>query len=375
MRVLHCILSMGGGGAERQLTYIAKGLAKRGCEVHVATFYGGPNLERLQASGATVHKLNCKHTDPRALLKLLKLISVVKPDIVQTWLLQMDLFGGLAAIFSRVPLVVTERCSAKYYTGGAKDFLRLAVGRRAAAIIANSAAGRAYWFNEIGDRTATTVINNIVPIDEIAIAPALDIHELEFPPQSELLLFTGRYYIKQKNLVNLLTALKEVLAKKGTAVAILFGEGPDKDELVGLVNRWKVGDRLKIAGFTANPWGWMKRARLFLSVSYYEGQPNTVLEAIACRCPVVVSKIPEHTEFLDAASAYFASPYSVDSIATAIFQALASPNDAKAKAKNAYLSLSRLSTDSISAQYIEEYRHILKRKQWSSEHSHRTVVN
>ena len=57
MTVLHCIPSMEGGGAERQLTYLAAGLRRLGLDVHVAAGARGPNWERLLASGVTVHEL------------------------------------------------------------------------------------------------------------------------------------------------------------------------------------------------------------------------------------------------------------------------------------------------------------------------------
>jgi len=47
MKILYCIPTLGNGGAERQLSYLAVELQRMGHEVHVASSRGGPNLERL----------------------------------------------------------------------------------------------------------------------------------------------------------------------------------------------------------------------------------------------------------------------------------------------------------------------------------------
>jgi len=49
----------------------------------------------------------------------------------------------------------------------------------------------------------------------------------------------------------------------------------------------------------------MKTASVSVSVSHVEGMPNAVIEAMAARCPLVVSEIPQHREILDDASARF----------------------------------------------------------------------
>src|SRR5580658_1055228 len=95
--VLHCIATMEGGGAERQLTYVSQGLAQRGWDVHVAITAAGPNISRLQSSGAEVHYLP---KPPVSLLPpLTQLMRRLQPDIVMTWLPKMDVLGAIAGQF------------------------------------------------------------------------------------------------------------------------------------------------------------------------------------------------------------------------------------------------------------------------------------
>src|SRR5918993_402699 len=142
MRILYCIPSMEGGGTERQVTYLARELVRDGCEVHVALNRGGQNLDTLEASGATVHRLGpLSNHDPRIFLRLRQLIRVIEPDVSQCWLLQMELLGGLASMSCRVPWIFSERSSAQAYPPTAKHALRIRIAAFAAAIVSNSEAG------------------------------------------------------------------------------------------------------------------------------------------------------------------------------------------------------------------------------------------
>src|SRR5262245_45828950 len=116
MNILHCVPSMAGGGAERQLAYLAREFVQSGWEVHVALVHGGPNLDRLQQSGAIIHQLRvASNYDPRILGQLLTIIRRLKPDVVQCWLTQMEVLGGLAAMISSRPWVLSERSSEQGY--------------------------------------------------------------------------------------------------------------------------------------------------------------------------------------------------------------------------------------------------------------------
>lgn len=62
----------------------------------------------------------------------------------------------------------------------------------------------------------------------------------------------------------------------------------------------------------------MKRANAFVNVSTYEGRPNTVLEALAARCPVIVSDIEAHHECLGDGAGLYVPPTEPDRIGAAI---------------------------------------------------------
>jgi glycosyltransferase involved in cell wall biosynthesis len=70
---------------------------------------------------------------------------------------------------------------------------------------------------------------------------------------------------------------------------VILGEGPERPRLEALVARLGLGERVALPGFDPNPYAYMKRARLFVLSSLYEGLPGVLIQAMACGCPVVAT--------------------------------------------------------------------------------------
>lgn len=355
---LYCIPSFGGGGAERQLCYLANSSIGMGFATHIAYIHDGPNLKVLDQSGVVLHRLSARSNyDPMILLQLVKLIREVRPFLIQTWISQMDVMGGLAGLFTKTPFILSERSSALAYRRNWKDRLRVYVGLRAAAVVANSEAGKSYW-QGLGYQGRTQVIRNVVPMSEIERAPCADPGDYGIPKGSRLIVFAGRYS-EEKNIILLLEAVTRVIRERSDVAALLFGEGPLRGEIERWVSESGLGARIKIGGYCESLWALMKAADVFVSVSAFEGHPNTVLEAMAARCPLVVSDIPEHREFLDESSAYLTRPSSIADVADAVARALDNRTEARAKADAAFRAAAKWSAESQTSEYIDLYRKIL----------------
>lgn len=354
MKVLHCIPTMAGGGAERQLAYLAQGLVSLGVETHVALTRGGENHERLQRSGAQLHEIHLGSNHSPALpLAVNRLIRQIKPDVVQTWLTQMDIVGGAAALWNRVPWVVTERNSAARYSTGIKDRIRLHLGARASALVANSATGLNYWMPHLSPKATPRVIANGLPVDEIQKAPDLDPSESPAGPEEKLILFAGRFH-EAKNVAGLVAAL-QLLREHMPFKAVLFGQGPEQKTIEKQIEAAGLDRQVLLRGYSHCLWSWMKRADVFVSASFSEGHPNTVMEAMAARCPLVVSDIPEHREFLDASLARLVDPQAPAALARALSEVLTDRPAAGARAEGAARRAARWSVESMSREYLQLY--------------------
>ena len=358
MRILQCISSMSGGGAERQLAYLAGELKKIGWEVHVALLSGGPNLERLRSGGAVIHTLGARNNyDPAIFGQLLRLMRRVRPDVVETWMTQMDILGGVAARLAGVPWILRERGSEPAYPATPKHRWRAFIGGGASAVISNSTGGDRYWESRVSGRVRRYVVPNALPLEEVESVRAAGREETGIEANERMVLYAGRL-LPGKNVEVLLSALRLVLAEPGI-VAVLCGEGPLRPSLERRLAEYGIADRVRLPGYVPNVWSWLKRADVFVSVSLFEGHPNTVLEAMACGCPLVVSDIPAHREFLDEERAVLVKPDLPAALAEAITGVLSGGEASARRVTKARTSAAQWPIATIAWRHAEVYREVL----------------
>ena len=334
MKILHCIPILdAAGGAERQLSYLAAELAKRGHEVHVAFVERGGHA--ATPAGVTLHDVGAHgNYDPRIVLNLIRLMRTIRPDVVQTNLMQMDVLGGIAALLTCTPWIVREPNAAPAYPPGWKTSVRRMLGARAAAIVSNSRGGDAYWR---GARTRY-VITNGVPFDEIGTAD---------PDAANVVLFAGRM-TEGKNAATVVAALARLNID---FTAVFCGDGPLRREL-----ERTAGPRVVFTGVVTDLWERMRRAAVVVSLSRFEGCPNVVMEAMACGVPLVVSDIPAHRELLGDGAALFVDAGDAAAAAKAIEATLRDRPAAHARAHAARARVAHCSIDALARQYEEVYR-------------------
>ncbi len=215
---------------------LASEQARRGWDVHLALRRGGP-YEALVDPRVTIHWLGDHGSaHPRLVVWVTKLIRALDPDVVQTWLPQMDLVAGSVARTLRVPWVMTERASRTAYPWRL-GMLRSIAARGASRIVANSRAGAAMWRD-------AEAIDNAVDVAGVCAARPL--------PASQVL-WVGRL-VRQK------APDIMVAASEGFAVRMV-GDGP-----------WR--DRVRAEPFRADWWGYLHTAEVFRAPVVAKGSPT-----------------------------------------------------------------------------------------------------
>jgi glycosyltransferase involved in cell wall biosynthesis len=357
LSVLHLIPTLEGGGAERQLSLLATEQAQRGLSVHVAARRGGVHLQRMIDGGVKFHELgNWPSANPRLFLAIRRALRTVKPHILQTWLPQMDLLGGVAATQYRIPWIVSERTSREYYAQiPAIAGLRLFVGRFAAAIIANSHAGADYWKEALSRPAKVAVVPNAIDFVGIRAASL----EALSPARRPMLLCIGRF-THEKALEVIVRAAGRLTDQISVNIAMV-GEGPQRTAIEAEIAAAGLGEVIMVLPYQANWWGWLKTVDGLISMSRFEGNPNVALEAMAGDCPVILSDIPAHREIADASSALFVPVDHVQSLSAAITELIQDKQGARRRAERACAKVSSMTIERMADAYGSIYDNVLSR--------------
>lgn len=353
-KFVHCIPTLEGGGAERQLAILAAEQFSQGANVTICLRRPGLYADKLKAIGITIYELgDNRGLNLVSLIRAYVLLSRIRPTVVQSWLVQMDCLIGILKIFGGSWCwVISERSSAPAYSGRKlqNNLRRYLAFRYADRIVSNSEAGKRYWLQYLSP-TRIHVVNNAVAYESIRAT-----NKIPCESMIPTFLVVGRL-CQEKNQTFVLSALKDVL-KVSQCRFLIFGDGDLKATLVKQVSRDGLAASVEFRPYETAWWANLYTARALVSASRYEGQPNAVIEAVAARCPVILSDIPEHRELLDESSTFFFDLASIRSLAQCLLTALANPAELKRRSDRAYEMLGDRSAKSIAGQYLDVYRAI-----------------
>jgi glycosyltransferase involved in cell wall biosynthesis len=164
--------------------------------------------------------------------------------------------------------------------------------RRASLVVANSAGlrDRIIDYFQLPEATVATC-RNLLDLNRLdqpsRETPQVDISEDDF-----LIVAVGRLH-PQKGYCYLLQAIDELIRRRQRHIRlIIFGTGELKAELEEYVRNHGLEKYVTFAGFVANPLPWIRRAKLFVLPSLFEGSPNSLIEAVACGTPALATDCP-----------------------------------------------------------------------------------
>lgn len=93
---------------------------------------------------------------------------------------------------------------------------------------------------------------------------------------------------KEKNIGELIHALDN-LDDVNFEVRII-GDGEEKPKLKNLIERLNLNKSVKLLGFKENIYDYLKETDLYINTSFFEGFPNSVVEAASCGIPIISSQ-------------------------------------------------------------------------------------
>jgi glycosyltransferase involved in cell wall biosynthesis len=312
IHVMHLITDLDVGGAEMMLSRLIGAVDERYCRMSVVSMIApGPVGAQLAARGVSVRSLGMSRAvpDPRALLRLIKILRREPVDVLQTWLYHADFLGLLAAQCSGVRnLVWNLQCSNmdfSYYSflSAALPRLLARLSGQADLALVNSAAGKAVH-ERLGYRPSRW---EIVPsgIDVKRFQPDLAAKarlccELGIPLESFLICLPARVD-PMKDHANFLAASAQFNRTHPNAYFILAGRGTHQSNefLRPLLENTGCAGQISLLGERSDMPALLAGVDLVtLSSAFGEGWPNVVGEAMACGVPVVSTDVGDAAEIV-----------------------------------------------------------------------------
>lgn len=299
-RILYAIASLEQGGAERQLAELVRGLDTERFEPFLALCNTTDQLGYDLPVGKPFSLEAPQGPDNAALVRLVKVIHDLKPDIVHTYMGAMNIHGRFAAraasLWGHRPRAISSvRCT------------RLARKEVMREVFTNALVDR-YIVNSAGirdelvararlDPARIDVIENGVSLTRFApLAPdaKAEVRQKYSLEGVRALLMPGRV-CAQKNQLSIVRALATMKrrATLSPGLRVLFaGRGEDSSYGVAVKTFARVaglGDCVRFLGVVSPIQGLLASVDGILLPSHYEGLPNVVLEAMACGTPAIVS--------------------------------------------------------------------------------------
>ncbi|MEZ5453030.1 MAG: glycosyltransferase [Thiothrix sp.] len=179
--------------------------------------------------------------------------------------------------------VVSVRNNPRKFSPVTRWMMRL-LYPRAHKVIAVSTAIADMLEQNLGLQNVTSIPN---PLDFHTI-DLLKKQPVEHP--RPYLLAIGRLH-PQKGFDLLINAFANSKASQTTDLLIL-GEGGQRANLQQQIEHLGLTEKIHLPGMANNPYRYLDNAQIFILSSRYEGYPNVLLEALACRCPVIATNCP-----------------------------------------------------------------------------------
>ena len=331
------IPSLRGAGAERVVLNLSRAFAAKGYAVDLVVLKRKGAFADVDMQGIRIVDL----ASPRALVALPALIRYIqreRPATLISALPHMNILALMARSMAgtSTKIVITEHNPFSSDFAGVNPLKRMVLVACIRILYPRADATIGVSKGVVNDiaRVANIRVENmrviynpiVTPeIKELACAQAN--HPWLDEKQGPIVLAAGRL-TKQKDFPTLVKAFAR-LREATNARLIILGEGEERDALERLVTDLGIQESVSLPGFVENPYAFMARADVFVLSSLWEGFGNVLVEAMACRTPVVATGCPGGVVEVLAEGEYgtLVAPGDASAMARGIEEALSNPGD------------------------------------------------
>lgn len=228
-------------------------------------------------------------TDFKLLFNYYKLIRKIKPDLVVTYTIKPNVYGGMVCTLLKVPYALNiTGLGTAFERGGLLKKIVIAMYKTA------SKKSKVVFFENSDNRDV--FINNKIILKEQACllngaGVNLDIFsQMDYPEGDAIkFLFMGRV-MAEKGINELFCAMKQLISE-GVKVE-LHVLGAYEEDYKDIIDKYIQEGWLYYHGYQNDVRPFINEAHCFVLPSWHEGMANTNLECAASGRPVITSNIP-----------------------------------------------------------------------------------
>ena len=299
MKIHLLVSSLGPGGAERVATGLCNEWAAAGHEVTLvptyskydgSSFYAISPKVRLASLSQSVSDGSISRLLPMALRRLLalrKTMQVDRPDVVISFLPNVNVAALIASAFMPMPCVIGERSDPSLMPTGATW--------RIACWLLYRFADTLTVQTEAVARKMPRIYSGIRRVDVVPnpLPAGLLDFECAYGREADrrILLSLGRLS-EEKRVNQIINAFARLARKHPNWDLHIYGEGPLDRPLAEQIAALGLGERVLLKGPTRAPWQVMAQSDAFVMNSRFEGFPNALLEAMGVGLPCLAADCP-----------------------------------------------------------------------------------
>lgn len=287
MKLLFFIGAMKGGGAERVMATLCNKLAERGHDVYLATSTDVPIAyslnKEIKICDRRINRSRNKIINAyRYLMQARKMIKEVNPDIVISFMWELNIIVILASRGLSIPLIVSEHTTFNKKKSLYERFVRLYVNRLADKVTILTKAD----YNYLGTRLPNKVI--------MPNPLSFSIFNENIKRKKNILAAGGidRWHIKGFD--TLIKVWGTIAAKYPDWSLNIAGKGSEENVnyLKKIATKNNVSDSIYFLGFSKNIAETMQQCSIFVISSRYEGLPMVLIEAMSQGCACISFDCP-----------------------------------------------------------------------------------
>ena len=289
MRIVFITNSLGFGGAEKMIAFVANGMAKKGHAVSIINYksikgsYIDKHKQFLEDSIA-IHTFDStkgrKISRFQKILFTKRIIKQFNADVMVCFTMYPSFIGKVVHCLTGVPSIMAERGNPSITINKKNVFSLLElffVNRSKGGVFQISGASE--FFSRRLQKRSIIISNPIFINDRI--------EAVDFSKREKCIVSVGRLDNYQKRYDVMIKAFSLFSRNHLDWVLKLYGIGSDEDSIKKWCIEEGVEDKVLFMGLSKQPMADISNAGMFLITSDFEGISNSLLEAMAVGLPCV----------------------------------------------------------------------------------------